>query len=190
MPDEYAGRLIKSEWEVRTMTDKKAARQIIVENHYARGVSCWAVYLHGLFRVGEDKCYGVAWWIPPIQGAAKATYPENWHGVLALSRLVVLPGVPKNAATFLMSHSRQLIDRVRWPCLVTYADEWQGHKGGIYMADNWENWGRGKPAPTYVKDGKLVSKYQDGHTSSHAEMLAKGCEFVGNFCKIKFVRFN
>lgn len=31
-----------------------------------------------------------------------------------------------------------------WPCLVTYADEWQGHNGSIYRADNWDSVGTTK----------------------------------------------
>jgi hypothetical protein len=86
---------------------------MVIAEHYAAGASNTATALHGLFRRGDifdEQCQGVAWWIPPTKGAALNTYPENWRGVLCLSRLCVLPCVPSNAATFLMAGSRRLID--------------------------------------------------------------------------------
>lgn len=93
--------------------------------------------MHGLFRVDDERCMGVAWWIPPTKGAAAATHPDpdRWREVPALSRLAIEPEAPRNAASFLLSRSRQLIDREAWPVLVTYADQWRGHTGAIYRAD-------------------------------------------------------
>lgn len=118
---EFAGRLKKAEWIVRDVDIAVAAR-MVRKHHYAAGAANTATYLHGLFHVDsffDEECSGVAWWIPPTRSAAEATYPENWEGVLCLSRLVVLPGIPKNACTFLLARSRRLIPAERWPCLVT-----------------------------------------------------------------------
>lgn len=190
---EYDGRLKKKDWLVRPMLNLKVATALVQEYHYAHGASNTATFLHGLFNVDhldEEECYGVAWWIPPTKSAALATYPDNWKGVLCLSRLVIKPDAPKNAATFLLSHSRKLIDRNLWPCLVTYADEWRGHKGTIYLADNWRYIGKTKPERTYVKDGRMVARKAGPHTRTHAEMIALGCEMVGSYSKNKFVRTN
>lgn len=183
-------RLRKSEYEVRAI-DIDIARRMVRRHHYAGGASNTATYLHGLYRVGDsfdEQCVGVAWWIPPTRSAAEATFPERWQGVLALSRLVILPGTPKNACTFLLARSRRLIDRALWPCLVTYADEWQGHTGAIYRADNWCYVGRTKPERTYRINGRMTARKAGGKTRTHAEMLALGAELVGSFAKHKFVR--
>ena len=189
---EYEGRLNKSEWEIRKV-DLSVALPLVKKYHYARGASNTATYLHGLFRIGEfweNNCCGIAWWIPPTKSAALATYPENWQGVLCLSRLVIIPDVPKNSASFLLAGSRHLINRVRWPCLLTYADEWQGHKGTIYLADNWTFVGKTNPESTYTKNGRMVARKAGPHTRTKAEMLALGCELVGRFSKYKYIRFN
>ena len=123
-----------------------------------------------------------------MRSTAEATFPERWQGVLCLSRLVILPGVPRNACTFLLARSRRMIDRRKWPCLVTYADEWRGHTGAIYRADNWTYEGRTQPERTYQVNGRMVSRKAGDHTRTHAEMLALGAEMVGSFAKHKFVR--
>ena len=166
------------------------ARRMVEKYHYAAGASNTATYLHGLFREGEifeEQCCAVAWWIPPTRSAAGATFPQRWQGVLCLSRLVVMPEVPKNACTFLLARSRVLIDPVAWPCLVTYADDWRGHTGGIYKADNWQYIGKTKPERTYQIDGRMVARKSGGHTRTHDEMLALGAQMVGTFAKHKFV---
>lgn len=182
-------RLRKSDWEVRPV-GIATARRLVEKYHYAAGASNTAVYLHGLFRKGEifdEQCVGVAWWIPPTWSAAEATFPTRWQGVLCLSRLAVEPSVPKNACSFLLAGSRKLIDRDMWPCLVTYADEWQGHTGGIYRADNWQYVGKTKPQRTYQIAGRMTAHKAGGRTRTHAEMLALGAECIGSFAKHKFV---
>lgn len=183
-------RLNKSDWEVHPV-GIDIARRLVEKCHYAVGASNTAVYLHGLFRKGDifdEQCVGVAWWLPPTKSAGQATYPQNCHGVLALSRLAILPTVPLNACSFLIARSRKLIDRLRWPCLVSYADEWRGHTGAIYKADNWEYLGKTKPQPCYVVNGRLTSRKAGPRTRTHNEMLALGAVYLGNFPKHKWRR--
>jgi hypothetical protein len=182
-------RLRKADWCVRDVNIDTAHR-LVRKHHYAAGASNTATHLHGLFRAGdlfEEQCVGVAWWIPPTRAAAEATYPENWRGVLALSRLVIEPGVPKNACTFLLARSRRLIDAAKWPALVTYADDWRGHTGAIYLADNWTYLGKTKPERTYCVGGRMTARKAGGKTRTHGEMLALGAEMVGSFAKRKYV---
>lgn len=186
------GRLRKSDYEVRDV-DLSTARQMVELFHYAGGAANTATYLHGLFRKGalfNGECVGVAWWIPPTKSAALATFPDDWTAVLALSRLVIAPDTPKNACTFLLARSRALIDATKWRCLVTYADDWRGHSGGIYRADNWEYAGKTKPERTYVRRGRMVARKAGGKTRTHSEMIAIGAECVGSFSKHKFVRIS
>jgi hypothetical protein len=92
------------------------------------------------------QCLGVAWWMPPTRAAAEANWEGDFREVLSLSRLVIVPDVPKNAASFLIGKSIHLIRKDgRFCCLLTYADTSQGHDGGIYRATNWEYMGLTTP---------------------------------------------
>ena len=182
----YNNRLHKEDWEVRDIPIA-IGRSLVEANHYAKGASNTRTYLHGLFQKGSDICVGCAWWIPPTKSAALATYPENWKGVLSLSRLVIAQGVPKNACTFLLSRSMKLIPRGVWPCLVTYADSWRGHTGGIYKACNWEYRGTTTPESTWTINGVMTARKAGPHTRTKDEMLALGAVMVGRFSKHKFV---
>jgi hypothetical protein len=100
---------------------------------------------------------------------------------------VIAPEVPHNACTFLLARSRNLIDRVTWPCLVTYADTGQGHLGTIYKADNWTYCGLTRKERTYTVNGVMTARKAGGKTRTHAEMLALGAVLVGSFAKHKYV---
>jgi hypothetical protein len=183
-------RLHKEDWEVRHVCHNFAKR-FMAKYHYAGGGSNTAIYTHGLFRKGDifdEQCQGVAWWLAPTRAAAEATYPENWQGVLSLSRLAIAPDVPANACTFLLARSRRMIDRKVWPCLVTYADEREGHTGAIYRADNWIYVGTTKATPGYRIGTKLTARKAGPKTRTHAEMMALGAVFLGNHPKHKFIR--
>lgn len=184
----YEDRLRKQDWEVR-MVELYIMQKLVTKYHYARGGSNTATYRHGLFKKADphQTCMGIAWWIPPTKSAALATYPKMWQGVLALSRLVVAPGVPKNACTFLLSRSMAMIDRKRWPCLVTYADEWQEHTGTIYRAANWTYVGKTKPEATFIQNGRMLARKAGPKTRTKQEMETLGASMIGKFSKHKFI---
>ena len=184
---EYSDRMRSGDYVVRPVS-MRTARRLVTVHHYAKGGSNTATYLHGLFPVGsvwECDCVGIAWWIPPTKSAAIASFCD-WMGVLSLSRMVVVPGVPKNACSFLLAKSMKLIDRARWPCLVTYADKWRGHTGSIYKATNWEYVGCTSPQPVFVRRGRMLARKAGGKTRTHSEMFSLGAELVGYFPKEKF----
>lgn len=167
------------------------ASELVRRLHYAAGAANTATFRHGLYRREEWPlaALGAALWIPPTRSAAEATWPSNWGGVLALSRLVIDPSVPTNGASFLLSRSVDLIRRdPRWECLVTYADEWRGHTGAIYRAAGWEYVGMTKPERVYVVNGVMTARKAGPKTRTHDEMLAMGAECVGKFAKHKFVK--
>jgi hypothetical protein len=184
--------LRKSEWEVDTCS-LKIAQELVRRFHYSHGGSNTRVVTCGLWRRGvreESECYGAAWYLPPTRTAAKSVCKDNPGGVLSLSRLVCIPEAPKNSASFLIRHSMRFIDRRRWPVLLTYADTWQGHGGGIYKAlkdAGWIESGLTKPEKTYVKDGVMICRKSCNKTRTHEEMLALGCEFMGSFRRVRFV---
>ncbi len=80
-------------------------------------------------------------WQPPSHGAAKSVCPEAPQGVLSLSRMVAVPRAERvlnHISKPLRRQMRDLIDRTRWPALVTYHDEGEGHTGHVYKCSGWE----------------------------------------------------
>lgn len=76
----------------------------------------------------------------------------------------------------------------RWTCLLTYADESQGHEGTIYKATNWHYLGRGRPTPRWLDaNGRQVST-QATTTRTVSQMRALGYRVEGKFSKRKFAR--
>lgn len=180
--------LRKRDWTVAGC-DQSIATRFIEAEHYARGASNTATYLHGLYPAAwhwYSELAGVAWWIPPTRSAAEAWAGEAWQGVLALPRLAIAPDVPRNACSFLLSKSVRQIDRDRWHTLVTYADTWRGHTGAIYLACGWEHCGETKPEAVYTIDGRMTARKAGGTTRTHGEMLALGATFHGRFSKARF----
>ena len=102
--------------------DMSTARDLIEAEHYARGASNTATFLHGLFPrdwLWFSDCLGVAWWIPPTKSAARAIAGNRWESLVSV-RLAVAPGVAKERLFVpLLSKSVLMIDRHRWPFLVT-----------------------------------------------------------------------
>lgn len=178
----------KSDWWVAGVSLTQC-RRCVRKWHYSGGGSNTAVYTHGLFPRGwfwGQECRGVTWWLPPTRTAAESFDKDGWQGVLSLSRLCIAPEVPQNAASFLIRHSMRLVDRDRWPILVTYADQWQGHSGTIYKAAGWRQCGQSKPERRYLINGVMVSRKAGPKTRTHQEMLDLGAECVGAFSAIRF----
>lgn len=182
--------LRRDEWMVRDVP-LSVCQGLCRDHHYAGGGSNTATFRHGLIRCDDPlSVHGVAWWIPPTRSAAEASWNGPWQQVLSLSRLVIVPEAPSNAASFLIGGSIDLIRRDgRWRCLVTYADEWQGHTGTIYRATNWEYMGPTTPEATFVDaDGRMVARKAGPKTRTRSEMAALGYQEVGRFARHKFRR--
>jgi len=187
-----SSRLASSEWVVAPIAMHNEVRDMVREWHYSKSVPNTSTYRHGLYR-SEDYplvgvCFGAALWIPPTRTAAESVAGEGWKGVLCLSRLVVAPEVPPNGASFLLGRSMKLIDRKRWPVLLTYADTAHGHTGAIYKATNWTELGETPAGDVWVdKQGRQCGRKRGGTTLTRAEMLERGYEQLPSLPKIKFV---
>ena len=94
---------------------------------------------------------------------------------------------PKNTPSFLLSHSMRQIDRQKWPILIMFADEWQGHVGTIYKASGWIECGFTSAEPTYTLNGVMISRKAGPVTRTHDQMIGMGCEMVGRFRRRRFV---
>jgi hypothetical protein len=168
---------------------KQEAINLVQEHHYAKGASKVAVYLHGLFRKEDEKLMGVAWWLPPTKPACVSVNAKQGKKVLSLSRLVVLPEVPANGASFLIGRSVRLIKQDnRFVSLVSYADTSQGHTGAIYRATNWSYLGETRPTPRWVDPatGKQVA-CKSTKNRTNQEMSDLGYVREGKYKKHKFV---
>lgn len=109
-------------------------------------------------------------WNPPAPGAAKAVCPEAPYGVLALTRMVA---VPKRERERELPHiskplrfiMRWLLDRGRWPVLVTYSDSSLGHDGNVYKCSGWQKDGS-RIANVYENAaGERRSTFRAGRTN-------------------------
>jgi hypothetical protein len=179
--------LRRADYEMRP-TSLAVAQEQVARLHYAGGGSNACIYVHGIFERESDRCLGTAWWLHPTPGAAKATYDGDWKRVLALTRFVLEPELPPNAATFLLARAVKAIRRDgKYDCLVTYADEAVGHHGGIYRAAGWEYLGLTKPQPRWIDPatGRQVAR-KASRTRDNAEMRALGYVQDGSYRKHKF----
>lgn len=178
------------EWEVRPIPTHGEVLRLVRAWHYAGGAPNTSTYRHGLYQrdvLLHGDAYGLTLWLPPTRAAAEAIAGDRWQGVLALSRLAVAPEVPTNGASFLLGRSMRLIDRDRWPVLVTYADTNQGHTGAIYRATNWRCDGPVPAGDVWLKDGVQMGRKRGARSLSVAEMRAAGFERAPAAPKIRFV---
>lgn len=144
---DHANHLRRADWTVAP-TEHRTAVRLVETWHYSKSAPNTSVARHGLYRRSDAALtgdpYGVAMWMPPTRAAGESIAGEHWRNVLNLSRLAVAPDLPTNAASYLLGASMRLIDRTRWPVLVTYADTALGHTGAIYLATNWTRQGETK----------------------------------------------
>tara|TARA_R110002110_G_scaffold138903_2_gene325241 strand:+ start:421 stop:1125 length:705 start_codon:yes stop_codon:yes gene_type:complete len=157
-----------------------SARDFIIAHHYAKGCSQTACLSMGLVERSTGRLVGAAMWMMPAAGTVKKFVgSENPRAMMALSRLAIHPDVPTNGATFLVAGCIREIKRRRhlrtrnllgsvpaYPlynglrCLITYADEMEGHTGGIYRAGGWLSEGRGQAAYRWRdEEGRLRSRF-------------------------------
>jgi len=132
----------------------------------ASGTACFAVY-------ENDEPVAAYSWQPPPPGAAKSVCPEEPGAVLALSRMVAVPREQrqlKHVSKPLRVQMKSLLDRSRWPVLVTYSDFGQGHTGYVYQCSGW--------TPTKVSErdtytdatGVRISSYSAGAHRDTSEL--------------------
>lgn len=131
--------------------------------HGYGGASNTATYSFGV--VEDGRVVAGFLWQPPPPGAAKAVCPEFPAGVLALSRMVAVPRSERrlnHVSRPLRRQMKHLIDRSRWPVLITYSDEGQGHSGHVYRCSGWKRTAR-STRPTFIdSEGRRVSSYRAG----------------------------
>ena len=168
---------------------------LVEQFHYSKGASNTAVASHCLRRVDTGEIVGAALWMPPTANAAKGLATRflknvaRHREVLVLSRLVVKPGEPKNAAGMLLGKSERLVRRdPRWALYATYADPLQGHTGTIYRATNWLPAGETRPETVWTDPSGRQRARLATRTKTVAEMIAAGFVRAGKSKKLRFVK--
>jgi hypothetical protein len=180
--------LVAAEWDVQSISHGEIEHFCRLW-HYSHSAPNTATYRHGLVYVSTWQHLGGVIWIPPMKSAAVALVGEDsWQGVLSCSRLVVAPECPTNAASFLLGRSMRLIDRERWPVLVTYADTRLGHTGAIYRATNWRCDGEVPAGDVWVNAaGEQRGRKRGGRTLLASQMRDLGFVRAEPMPKIRFV---
>ena len=148
--------------------DLRAAKRadvlaLFVENHGYKSLSATATYLFAVYEDG--KPIAAFAWQPPPPGSAKSVCPEAPQGVLSLSRMVAVDRANrrlKHISKPLRRQMSHMIDRTRWPVLVTYSDEGQGHNGFVYECSGWTKTTRRNAAVYEDASGARCSSYANG----------------------------
>jgi hypothetical protein len=116
---------------------------------------CSISYAFGLYI--NDVLNGVCTFgFPPNYNYnnGKCVFNEYECLTLELNRLVVNDGLPKNTLSYFVSKCLKMLPKPN--CIVSYADQNQGHNGYIYQATNWIYTGVSTPKHKYV--------FEDGST--------------------------
>lgn len=151
----------------------ESVRSLCVLYHGYGSAGGTATYAFGVF---ESSVLVAAYaWQPPPPGASVSVCPEAPYAVLALSRMVSVPRAQRqlnHVSRPLRHQMRYLIDRTRWPVLVTYSDEGQGHTGHVYKCSGWQQSTKARRAFFVDDNNRRASKYANGESGSRP--LSKG----------------
>lgn len=141
-------------------------RDLCAQYHGYGGAGGVATYSFAVYE--NDKAVAAFAWQPPAPGSAQSVCPSEPSAVIALSRMVAVPREERELNHISKPLRRQmdrLIDRTRYPVLVTYSDEGQGHTGHVYKCSGWTATTREKRRWYYSLDGSRISSYCNGKTT-------------------------
>jgi hypothetical protein len=72
---------------------------------------------------------------------------------------------------------KKLIDRTRWPVLITYSDEGQGHTGHVYKCSGWQPTKKSRVPVKETKDGQRASSYSNGKSGGR-DLINAGYTYI------------
>lgn len=171
----------------------EAVRELCVQHHGYQSAGGLATYAFGVYEaqgpVGpfsfdnyfSPKLVAGYTWQPAAPGAAKSVCPEAPHAVLMLSRMVALPKEErrlKHVSKPLMKQMKYGIDRTRWPVLVTYSDEGEGHTGYTYQCSGWEKTSRSLVKTFVDAEGRRCSPYSNGGYAQREGVKPSGTTWI------------
>lgn len=156
-------------YDIRTAT-RDEVMPLFEAHHGYKSLGKLLTYIHAVYE--GDRIVAAFAWSPPPPGASKSVCPEAPHAVLALVRMVAVPKSErtlKHISKPLRQIAKQHIDRTRWPVLISYSDEGQGHNGFVYECAGWTATKRAKRSIAEDSTGARVSTYANGKRSHHAK---------------------
>ena len=121
------------EYEVKRI-DYQLAMKVVTERHYLHRV-CPCSMAFALCDC-TNSVYGVVTYgVPPAWSLLKGICgPEEAHNVYEMNRLWIHQDMPRNSASYLVSHSLKMLDK---EIIVSFADTSVGHIGYVYQACNF-----------------------------------------------------
>jgi len=144
--------VIKPSYDLQQV-DIEDTRGIIIKHHPYKSLPIISSYSFVVLESGKI----IAAYVWAIAGPfAKSVCAEAPYGVLALSRMVAVPKTQRDlnhVSKPLRRQMKVLIDRGRWPVLVTFSDEGQGHTGHVYKCSGWQRTTRRTSLNYEDKDG-------------------------------------
>jgi hypothetical protein len=158
--------------------DLETVRSMCERFHGYRSAGGLAVYTFA--EMEEGRTVASFAWQPPPPGAALSVCPEASAGVLALSRMVAVPKEDRDLRHIskpLKIQMKTLIDRTRWPVLVTYSDEGQGHTGHVYKCSGWQKTTRKRVPVFETPEGARASRYSNG-VSGARDLVRVGSTWI------------
>lgn len=132
----------------------------------AAGQSVGFTYSFAVFEGGVPVAAYA--WRPAALFCARSVAPSAPGGALSLSRMVAVPRSRRrlnHVSRPLRRQMKRLIDRSRWPVLVTFHDVGLGHTGHVYKCSGWSFDRYTKKVPVYTLEGRRVSAYSNGSRS-------------------------
>ena len=155
----------------------KQVQRLFELHHDYKSVGGAFTYLFGAIERG--KIVAAFAWQPPAAGCAKSVLVGAPYGVLSLSRMVAVPKADrelKHISKPLRHQMKHLIDRGRWPALVTFSDEGLGHTGHVYKCSGWQKTTRKNRRQFVDKRGRRVSPYSNG--KQRADLISIGSNHI------------
>lgn len=171
--------------------DYHTAMALVIEKHYLhRKCPCSRAFK---LTDGEHILGVVTYGVPCSSTLLKGICGEDEaHNVYELNRLWIDDSVPKNAASYLVSHSIKQLDK---EIIVSFSDTFVGHVGYVYQATNFLYCG----LSAKFKDVRVKGKEEQHHTSFAHGMTtqqviekygAENVYFVERPRKHRYVFFN
>ena len=145
------------------------AMQVVVKNHYLhRKPPC--SYAFGLFNTHTHTLCGcVTYGCPPSRSLQRGICgDEEADNVIELNRLWISEDLPRNAASYLVSHT---IKQLPYEIVVSFADTGVGHVGYIYQATNFLYTGHSAERVDWHIEGLKVHPRSISHKGDTLESL-------------------
>ena len=160
----------------------REALAFYASHHYSRGVSNSALSFGVYEREALTAC--VSFGTPCSENVRRSLFGDAYkHNVVELQRLARAPTcsvLPSSIVSVAIDETARL-RRVRGlaPLLavLSFADEHEGHLGGVYQAMSWFYIGESRASVLTFRDveGRLRHRRQNGQNITEAEGVSIGC---------------